>query len=170
MKEEDLYKYCPKCGAKNLLKGKVDGLLCEKCDLEFFINPKPCCAAMIFNKNKKLLLTKRGINPYKGFWEFPGGFIKCGETAEEGLKRELKEELEIDLEVLENYKTESEIYTYKDRDFEVLDMFYICSFIGQPSPKDDVVDFGFFSAKDLPKIKPEHQKITDELIEKGRLL
>lgn len=42
--------------------------------------------------NLNVLLVERGIEPYKGRWAFPGGFIRMDETAEEGAKRELKEE------------------------------------------------------------------------------
>ena len=40
----------------------------------------------------KVLLIERGIEPYKGDWAFPGGFLKMDETAEEGARRELFEE------------------------------------------------------------------------------
>ncbi len=39
----------------------------------------------------KVLLVERGLDPYKGQWAFPGGFIKIDESAEDGAKRELKE-------------------------------------------------------------------------------
>ena len=42
--------------------------------------------------NIKLLLIQRGLDPYKGAWAFPGGFLEMNETAEEGAKRELQEE------------------------------------------------------------------------------
>ena len=53
-------------------------------------------AAVIWAKNKKILITKRPDNkPQGGFWEFPGGKIERDETPTEGLFRELKEELAI---------------------------------------------------------------------------
>lgn len=44
----------------------------------------------------KVLLIERGINPYKGHWAFPGGFLNPDESAETGALRELKEETGID--------------------------------------------------------------------------
>ena len=44
----------------------------------------------------QVLLVERGIEPYKGRWAFPGGFLKMDETAEEGARRELKEETGLD--------------------------------------------------------------------------
>ena len=51
------------------------------------------CVIFGFNGKKlQVLLIKRGIEPFKGRWAFPGGFIKMHETAEEGARRELREE------------------------------------------------------------------------------
>lgn len=47
----------------------------------------------------EFLATQRGYGDYKGFWEFPGGKTEPGETPEQALGRELKEELAIDVEV-----------------------------------------------------------------------
>ena len=51
------------------------------------------CVIFGFNGERlQVLLIERGIEPYKGRWAFPGGFLKMDETAEEGALRELKEE------------------------------------------------------------------------------
>ena len=44
-----------------------------------------------------VLLIERGIEPYKGHWAFPGGFMRMDETTETGALRELKEETEFDV-------------------------------------------------------------------------
>ena len=164
MTEEEAFKYCPKCGAKSLVGGKIDGLKCESCGFDFFLNPKPTSAAIIFDQQKRLLLTKRGINPHKGFWEFPGGFMKKHESAEQALKRELREELGITLTDLKYYRSQAETYAYKNMDLDILDMFFVCSYRGTPRPDDDVVDFDFFTVKNLPKIKPDHERIAKGIV------
>ncbi len=55
-------------------------------------------AAVIKDKNK-IFATQRGYGEFKDGWEFPGGKIETGETAEEALKREIKEELNADIKV-----------------------------------------------------------------------
>ena len=51
------------------------------------------CVIFGFNGERlQVLLIERGIEPYKGRWAFPGGFLKMDETAEEGALCELKEE------------------------------------------------------------------------------
>lgn len=55
-------------------------------------------AAIIEHKGK-LLATQRGYGEFEGMWEFPGGKIEPGETAESALKREIQEELGIDITI-----------------------------------------------------------------------
>ena len=68
-------------------------------------------AGVIFNDNK-VLATQRGYGKYEGFWEFPGGKIEQGETHAQALIRELKEELNINVEVEEIMSTIN--YDYPD--------------------------------------------------------
>ena len=55
--------------------------------------------AAVITKNNKILATQRGYGEFKGGWEFPGGKPEANETKEEALKREIKEELNADIEV-----------------------------------------------------------------------
>lgn len=57
--------------------------------------------AAIIKDNDKIFATKRGYGEFKGGWEFPGGKIEEGETGEQALKREILEELDTEIEVLE---------------------------------------------------------------------
>ncbi len=55
--------------------------------------------AAIIVDNGKIFATQRGYGDFKGGWEFPGGKIEVGETPQEALIREIKEELEVDIKV-----------------------------------------------------------------------
>lgn len=58
--------------------------------------------AAIILKNNQVLIAQRAVDDkLAGKWEFPGGKIEIGETPQECLKREIKEELEVDIEVLD---------------------------------------------------------------------
>ncbi|MBO8159900.1 NUDIX hydrolase [Thermosyntropha sp.] len=87
------YKYCPMC-AKELNQGLRYGRIrqyCSNCGFIYYENPLPTTVA-IAELNGKLLLIKRGIEPLKGIWTFPSGFMELDETPEESCLRELKEE------------------------------------------------------------------------------
>ena len=56
-------------------------------------------SAAIIMKDNKIFVTQRGYGEFKDWWEFPGGKIEEGETPEECLKREIKEELEADINI-----------------------------------------------------------------------
>lgn len=68
---------------------------CELCKFE---NPKICTTAVII-KDQKLLVAKRNEEPWKGEWDFIGGYAQKGETPEEAHKREVKEELGVDCDI-----------------------------------------------------------------------
>ncbi|OGM13932.1 hypothetical protein A3D84_03385 [Candidatus Woesebacteria bacterium RIFCSPHIGHO2_02_FULL_42_20] len=66
----------------------------KKCDcvLCSFENPKVCSTAIII-KDQKMLVAKRAGSPFKGKWDFIGGYINKNESPEDAMKREIKEEL-----------------------------------------------------------------------------
>lgn len=82
---------------------------------------KEVTAAIIIEKNK-ILIAQRGANEkLAGKWEFPGGKIELGETPQQCLKREIREELEVDIEV-GSYLGES-IYTYSNGEIKLIAYF-----------------------------------------------
>ena len=55
--------------------------------------------AAIIHQEDKILATQRGYGDYKGWWEFPGGKMEAGETEEQAIVREIREELEVEIAV-----------------------------------------------------------------------
>ena len=56
-------------------------------------------AAALIRRENEVFATQRGYGSYKDWWEFPGGKIEAGETPEEALAREIREELAVDISV-----------------------------------------------------------------------
>lgn len=118
----DKYKYCPLCKG-TMIKGK-ESIECVICKNKIFDNGKPAVNVIIENDKGELLLTTRKINPFKGWLDFPGGFLQSGETLEECGKREVKEEVGIDVEIgkyLGSYTVE---YEYGEVFYKLVTAFF----------------------------------------------
>lgn len=81
--------------------------------------------AAIIKKENKVFIAKRGYGEFKGKWEFPGGKIEPGETGEEAVVREIKEELRSTVKVLKFFGEINDVHG--DRCFNV--KFYICELV-----------------------------------------
>ncbi len=79
--------------------------------------------AAIIRKDDKVFATQRGYGSYKDWWEFPGGKIETGETPEEALTREIREELETGISI-DEYLTTVE---YEYPEFHLSMACYWCS-------------------------------------------
>ena len=98
------------------------------CTLCKFNNPKPTVTAVII-KDQKLLVAKRNEEPYKGKWDFFGGYMNSNETPEKSLRRELKEELgvEADFSYLGAFTGTA---TYDEYKYPVVSFAYIANLKG----------------------------------------
>ncbi len=85
------WKYCPYCAGTLKYTGKTVQL-CSDCGKLHYQNPKSTVGIFLFDADKKLVLSIRGVAPYKGMQDTIGGFVDIGESLEQGLFRELLEE------------------------------------------------------------------------------
>ena len=75
---------------------------CSECDTIFYTNPNIVVGAICI-RNNKILMAKRNINPRKGLWTLPAGFMENAETLQEGALRETLEETGSEAEVIMPY-------------------------------------------------------------------
>ena len=86
--------FCPYCGTR-LTEKICEGsprLFCEHCDEPIYENPIPASCLVVVDNMNRVLLVKRSVEPKKGFWCLPGGFMELGESPEKAALRELEEE------------------------------------------------------------------------------
>ena len=83
--------------------------------------------AAIIIKEGRVFATQRGYGEFKGWWEFPGGKIESGEFPQEALKREVREELDAEIEVKELLETVEWDYP----NFHLTMHCFICSLLSE---------------------------------------
>ncbi len=144
-------KYCPRCGSNNFKPTSNKSFFCEDCLFHYFTNTAAAVAGIIENNKGEILLTIRGRDPEKGTLDLPGGFVDPGEKAEDALKREIKEELNLDIRIKSYFNSFCNEYLFGGLTYSTLDMVFICEvddFTGI-NPGEDVADFVFKSKADI---------------------
>lgn len=145
------YRFCFRCGHE--LEKKTEYFLCKNCGFHFFQNPTPCNGVIIENKKEEILLVKRAAEPKKGFWDLTGGFTTIGETMEESVKREIEEELHIEINTkdLKYLASFHDKYMFMGEEYETLGFVYFITIVDQNiQPDDDISDYAFFSVSEIP--------------------
>lgn len=115
----------------------------------------------------KVLLIKRGIDPYKGHWAFPGGFLKPDESAEEGARRELKEETGFDAGYVEQFRTYSN--PQRDPRERVITIAYMALVkISNVEGGDDASQADWFAVDNVPQLAFDHDMILRDALSRLR--
>ena len=120
-----LLKFCPNCGKETLHWDQEKKWSCSNCSFTLYNNVAGAVAVVI-RCDDEIFLTTRNQEPKKGKLDLAGGFVDPKESAEETCKRELYEELQIDIN-LENLKyitSLPNVYQYKEIDYNTIDLFY----------------------------------------------
>ncbi len=141
------FKYCPLCGkglTRNTVEGK-DALCCvsNNCGYVFWDNPLPVVAAIV-EMDGKVLLARNKEWPEKMFGLITG-FLEKGETPEIAVKREVKEELGLDAEIIEFVG----LYSFFERNQLIIA--YQLSAIGEIKLGDELAEIKLIP---IDKLKP----------------
>ena len=135
--------FCPRCGAPATVRFPRS-LHCESCGYAAFFNPKPVGCALARDEDGRVWLARRGHEPGQGRWSMPGGFVDLGESVEEAIVREVREELDVHatLGML--------IGVYSHADDRVVVIVYEASIDGTPRPTDEAPEVRAFAHDEIP--------------------
>jgi ADP-ribose pyrophosphatase YjhB (NUDIX family) len=96
----DTLRFCPLCGAsverRVVSRDMREHPVCKACGFVFYLHPK-IVAITIPVRDDRVLLTRRAIHPAHGLWTFPGGYVDWGESVADAARREMREEVGLDL-------------------------------------------------------------------------
>lgn len=117
----------------------------------------------------KILLVRRGIEPFAGRWALPGGFVRVDETVDEAARRELREEAGIEKVYLEQLYTFGEL-DRDPRERVVSVAYYALVKLSEHRVRaaTDAREALWFALDDLPKLAFDHDAIVEKAIERLR--
>jgi ADP-ribose pyrophosphatase YjhB (NUDIX family) len=136
-------RFCPRCGrpAEVTFPRRI---ACPHCGYAAYYNPKPVAAAIPIDGEGRVILLRRGFEPGRGLWTFPGGFVDLGESVEEAARRETDEELGIPVEL------GPLVGVYSRADDRVVLIVYRARAIGRPRTTPEAVEVRSFASSEIP--------------------
>lgn len=141
----EVFRFCPRCGADGFGVQSHKRMGCAACGFTYYFNPCGAAAALILDRQGRLLLTRRGKEPAKGTLGLPGGFIDFGETVEKGLTREIREEVNIEVRELSYFCSFPNQYQYGGMLYHTIDLFYLARIekIGEFTVTEEIPSYYF---------------------------
>jgi 8-oxo-dGTP diphosphatase len=143
-------RYCPQCGAA--LEMREDGgrvrPVCPACGFVFYLNAIVAAATLV-EREGRVALVKRGVDPGRGLWGLPGGYVEADESAEEAAMRETWEEahLRVELDGL------LDAFSYRSAQNRGVLLIYAARVVeGELLAGDDAIDAQWFGADELPEV------------------
>jgi len=165
MKSNLSIEFCPYCGYKlirKILEGR-ERLYCSKCGKIYYENPTPVVAVVARDDEGKILLIKRKIEPRKGEWALPSGFMELEESPIEAALRELAEETGLkgkSKKLIGVYPNNSEIHGY------LVTIIYEVEIMGgKLRAGDDAEEAEFFAVNQIPLLAfQSHREALGEVL------
>lgn len=118
-----------------------------------------CTVDAIIETEEGILLIKRKDPPLG--WAIPGGFVDYGESLEDAIRREAKEETGLDIKLIRQFHTYSD--PERDPRHHTISTIYIATASGKPEAGDDAKEVGIFNKDSLPEdIAFDHRQILED--------
>jgi ADP-ribose pyrophosphatase YjhB (NUDIX family) len=141
--------FCSNCGA-SLQFGSIDGedrdrLSCAECGHIAYVNPRLVVTTLPITESGELVLLRRGIEPGRGSWAQPGGFLEIDETVHQAAVRETREETGLLIEPGEI------IGLYTRLEAAVVTIAFEARVVGgTASPTPEALEIATFAPEDIP--------------------
>jgi ADP-ribose pyrophosphatase YjhB (NUDIX family) len=136
-------RFCPRCGKA----AEIDfprRITCPECGYAAYYNPKPVACMIPFDHRGRVILLRRGFDPGRGRWTFPGGFVDLGESVEQAALRETDEELSLPVEL------GSLVGVYSRPEDRVVLVVYRATALGRPHTSPEATEVSAFAPSDVP--------------------
>ena len=124
MKPIEFFHHCPRCGVALPPRDRPNAISCPNCQFLYFFNPASAVGAFVRDDAGRLLFLRRAVDPAKGKLGVPGGFIDLGESAEDALRREVREETGLELDDVKFVGSWPNRYLFRDIEYPVLDLYF----------------------------------------------
>jgi ADP-ribose pyrophosphatase YjhB (NUDIX family) len=147
----DLFRHCPRCGRAGTTATGAPAFACPACGFLYYFNPALAVGAFLRGPDHRLLLLRRARDPARGRLAVPGGFVDFGESAEAALRREIREEVNLDVDELEFLCSAPNLYLYRDVTYPVVDLFFVTRArdIARLAALDDVASLAWHAAAEI---------------------
>lgn len=148
----ETFRHCPRCG---LAAGGTPGanpFRCGSCGLVYYFNPTLAAAVFLWRRDDgRTLLIRRARDPGKGRLAPPGGFIDAGESAEEAARREIREEVGVEIRRLVFLGSFPNTYPYGGVTYPVVDFFFTAEVVAPERVRalEDVAGFDWYDPRAL---------------------
>jgi ADP-ribose pyrophosphatase YjhB (NUDIX family) len=136
-------RFCPRCGRP----ANIDfprRITCTHCGYAAYYNPKPVACAIPVDEHGRVILLRRGFDPGRGLWTFPGGFVDLGESVPDAARRETDEELGLAIEL------ESLVGVYSRPQDRVVLIVYRALARGRPQTTPEAPEIRAFAPAEIP--------------------
>lgn len=146
------FRFCPNCAARLPTdpSNPHASQSCGACGATYYHNSKPTAGALIL-RDDQILLAERAIEPFRGYWDIPGGFLEPGEHPADGARREALEETGLQIAIADS-PFAIMIDRYGESQDYTLNLYYVATVIGgEAQPADDVASLRWFPLNALPE-------------------
>jgi len=145
------WRFCPSCAAELDRTHAPARVECPACGFVGHANSSPCVGVIVEDEAGRVLLARRAVEPYRGLWDTPGGYLEEGEHPLDGLRRELLEETGLTVEPMDFLGAFMDWYGDAADANATLNLFWTVRVVsGEAAPDDDVAELRWFEPDELP--------------------